>query len=139
MSNRLGSAKTLGSWLAEVKETTTLSPARMGCAPIWPSAAAVRRKVMTGVHQRSISSTADGSRAGSARSSRCASGCSISAMHAPGSPLRSVSFPATANSQNMFSNSASDTWPPSSSDWASRIDITSSPGRRRFSRASRWA
>ena len=35
-------------------------------------------------------------------------------MHAPGRPLRSVSFPATANSQNMFSNSAADTWPPSS-------------------------
>ena len=60
-------------------------------------------------------------------------------MHAPGRPLRSVSFPATANSQNMFSNSATDTWPPSSSAWASRIDITSSPGRRRFSSASRWA
>ena len=67
-------------------------------------------------------------------------------MQAPGRPLRRVSLPATANSQNMFSNSSAETRPPSSSplgslspDWASRIDITSSPGRRRFSCASRCA
>ncbi|HEX2744306.1 MAG TPA: MFS transporter [Streptosporangiaceae bacterium] len=98
-----------------------------------------RRNVMTGVHQRSISSAAAGMRAGSPRSSSCAAGCSSSAMHTPGRPLRSVSLPATANSQNMFSNSAGETWPPSppSSAWASRIDITSSPGRRRFSCARR--
>jgi hypothetical protein len=29
-----------------------------------------------------------------------------------------------------MTNSAVDTWPPFSSDWASKIDITSSPGWR---------
>ena len=46
-----------------------MSPERMGWPPIWQSSAAVRRNVITGVHQRSISSAATGSRSGSARSS----------------------------------------------------------------------
>jgi hypothetical protein len=122
--------------LAEVKDTTTLSPARTGVPARSTSVVAVRRNTITGVHQRNISSTAPGSRDGSARSAASSSGCSSRAMRPPGSPLRSVSLPATANSQNMFSNSASLTWPPSSSTCASRTDMTSVPGERRFSSAS---
>ncbi|HEX9517846.1 MAG TPA: hypothetical protein VF940_16920 [Streptosporangiaceae bacterium] len=63
MSKQSGSAKTAWSRLAEVNDTTTLSPSPMRCPPSSHSAVAVRRKVMTGVHQRSISSTAVGGRA----------------------------------------------------------------------------
>ena len=139
MSKPSASANTASSRLAEANDTTTLSPARIGCPPSSQSAVAVLRNVITGVHQRSISSAAAGISPGSARSASCASGCSSSAMQAPGRPLRIVSLPATANSQNMFSNSSTDTRPPSSSTCASRIDITSSPGRRRLASASRCA
>jgi hypothetical protein len=57
----------------------------------------------------------------------------------PGRPLRSVSLPATANSQNSVSNSVTDTCPSTSSTWLSRIEVTSSPGARRLSSASRCA
>jgi len=80
-----------------------LSPARTCTPASVASAVAVRRKVITGVHHRSSSSTAVASNGGWARSRCWPSGCANNATMAPGRPLRSVSLPATAKSQNRFS------------------------------------
>ena len=55
-----GASKTASSRFAELYHMTTFSPARIGWPAIVVSAVAVRRKWMTGVAQRTISSTAVG-------------------------------------------------------------------------------
>ena len=67
----------------------------------------VRRKYMTGVTQRSISSTAVPISDGSAISFCRCSGCSISASMPPEIRLRVVSLPATASRRKNASNSVS--------------------------------
>ena len=58
MSKRCGSSKTSSSRLAEMYQSTTLSPSWICLPPSSMSAVAVRRKYITGDAQRSISSTA---------------------------------------------------------------------------------
>ncbi len=79
------------------------------------SQVAVRLKQFTGVTQRSISSTPEGMRDGSAsRRARC-SGCSMSASMPPEMRFRVVSLPATVSMRKKLSNSASLRLKPSTS------------------------
>ena len=68
-------------------------------------AVAVRWKRFTGVTQRSISSTAVGSRAGSACRRARSSGCSMRASRPPEIRFRVVSLPATRSSMKKELNS----------------------------------
>jgi hypothetical protein len=62
-SNRSGAANMASSRFAELYHMMTFSPARIGWSAIVVSSVAVRRKWMTGVAQRTISSTAVGATA----------------------------------------------------------------------------
>ncbi len=90
-----------------------------------------RRKFITGVTNRSISSTASGSSDRSLRSSSHWSGCSKNVAMAPEIRFRVVSLPATVNSRKNSSSSNDESCSPSISTWVSTL-IRSSWGSTRF-------
>ncbi len=92
-----------------------MSPSRMSCPRISTSAVAVRAMCVTGVVQRSISSTAPGINEGSSTSLRHSSGWSISASVPSAIRLRVVSLPATSSRKAKLSRSSSVRLSPSTS------------------------
>ena len=92
---------------------TTFWSALMVCPLNSVSVVDCRRKFITGVTNRSISSTADGSSDRSLRNSSHWSGWSKKATMAPEIRFRVVSFPATVRSRKNNSNSRSERCSPS--------------------------
>ena len=93
-----GRSKTASSRFAELYHSTTFSPSRISCPRNSVSRVAVRRKWITGVAQRTISSTAVGAtRSKSASHSARCSGCSLNAFMPWLIALRVVSLPATTS------------------------------------------
>ena len=90
-----------------------------------------RRKFITGVTNRSISSTADGRSDRSLRSSSHCSGWSKNAAMPPEIRFRVVSLPATVSRRKNNSSSSSESFSPSMSTWV-RTLIKSSWGSARL-------
>ncbi len=113
-------------------------PAATGRPAISVSRVAVRRNTMTGVHQRSISSTAAGMPSGSARSRRCVSGCSSSAMQSTGDAVAQGLVAGDGEQPEEVLElldadaAVAATVAATSSRCAMRIDMTSSPGSARL-------
>ena len=106
-SKRKGSSKTASSRFAELYQSTTLSPAFTARPPISVSRVTVRRKWITGLAQRTISSIAVGAmRSKSAAHLRRSSGWSLSAFMPWLIALRVVSLPATTSSTKKDASSA---------------------------------
>ena len=95
------------SRLAEAWKKTTLSPAAIFVPLSSVSTMAVRRKFITGVTKRSISSTADGRRLRSSSNLCHCSGFWKKACMAPDMRLRVVSLPATVSRRKNSSSSMS--------------------------------
>ena len=127
MSKASGAVNALSSRLAEMCQNTTLSPSLMAWPPSSVSATAVRRKCMTGVTKRSISSTALGSRLRSWRSFCHCSGWSKKAAMAPDIKFWVVSLPATMSNMKKRSSSSSFSFSPSTSE-SIRTETRSSLG-----------
>ena len=129
------------SRLAEPSHTSTFCPASIAHPPSTTSRVAVRRFDGDGDVQRTISSIAVGSSAGSARSAAYWSGCSASASSPPATALRVVSAPALNSRLKNRYSSRSDSAGIGSSDGvghhrqhvvgrARRAWPRSAPGRR---------
>ncbi len=114
-----------------------MSPSRMCCPRISTSTLAARAMCVTGLHQRSISSTAPGISAGSLTSLLCSSGCSMSANVPSAMRFRVVSLPATSNRNAKFSRSSSVSLAPSTSA-VLKTDSMSSRGCARRAAISCW-
>ena len=112
-------------------KNTTLLSSSMTCPPSSNCLVVWRRKFITGVTKRSISSTADGRSERSLRSSSHWSGWSKKAAMAPEMRFRVVSLPATVNSRKNSSSSKSESFSPSTST-SVRTLIRSSCGSARF-------
>ena len=106
MSNRYGSGNIRSSRLAELYQRTTFWPAAMRWPDSSVSSVAVRRKWITGVAQRTISSTAVRVWASKSPYQRSRwSGCSVSAFMPWLMALRVVSLPATTSRMKNEPNS----------------------------------
>ncbi len=143
-SNTYGSVNTSSSRLADWNHITTLSPALTSWPPMTQSFTAVRRKWITGVAQRTISSTAVGMTASksSARIWRC-SGWVVSAYIPWLMALRVVSLPAaTSRMKNDPSSSGLSRWTSPSSPATSACisaEVRSSVGSSSRARLISWA
>ena len=114
-----------------------MSPSRMRCPRISTSAVAARAMCVTGLVQRSISSTAPGISVGSSTSLWHSSGCSMSANVPSAIRFRVVSLPATSSRKAKFSRSSSVSLAPSTSAVAS-TDSMSFLGSARRAAISCW-
>ena len=114
-----------------------MSPSRMRCPRISTSAVAVRAMWVTGLHHRSISSTAPGISVGSLTSRSHSSGCSMSANVPSAIRFRVVSLPATSNRNAKFSRSSSVNLAPSTSA-VLKTDSMSFRGSARRAAISCW-
>ena len=114
-----------------------MSPSRISCPRISTSTVAARAMWVTGLHQRSISSTAPGISVGSSTSLSHSSGCSMSAKVPRAIRFRVVSLPATSNRNAKFSRSSSVSLAPSTSA-VLKTDSMSSRGSLRRAAISCW-
>jgi hypothetical protein len=144
MSKRNGSANTVASRLPDGYISSRRSPARTRWPAISTSSAAVRIMFWIGLTQRSISSSAPGSRDGSARSARSWSGLRSSAWSPPLITWRVVSSPPIRIRSDSMNSESSSRRSPSISACTSTL-MRSSPGgfarrsattRRQYSRYS---
>ena len=117
---------------------TTLSFSFIGTPRTSRSRVTVRRKWLTGVTQRRVSSTACEMSSGLERMSAIWSGFWSSASMPPDRALRVVSLPATESSRKKASNSISDSFSPSISELISTL-MRSVPSLSRRSSASELA
>ena len=139
-SKRSGSAQRSGSRLAAPIISITRAPAGIFSPPSSTSAVVTRGSPWTGGSKRSASSTASGTRSGSARRRSSSLGWASSASTALPSRFVVVSFPATSRSRQKASSSSGESRPSDVSACTSWL-IRSSDGslRRRSISASKYA
>ena len=131
MSNVNGSANTSSSRFADGYSRMIRSPRSTGWSPIRSSATARRKKLLSGVTHRSTSSTAPGTRSGSAAMASHCSGCRAKASRPWLIAVRVVSAPPAMNRPTSWTIVAGGSGSPSIVACSHTL-IRSSPGSASF-------